>query len=498
MRHVVIIGGGIAGLGAAYKIKRAQDAGAEVSFTVLEQQDRIGGQLWTDRVVDLEGQMIVADGGSDCYMTEKPALHRVAEMIDMATEETGTLDEVKKTFIVKNNKLVEMPDGIMMFAPTKIIPLATTSLYSWPAKFRMVLDFFMPKKKQPAGGLEDESVESLVTRRLGRECLDNLAEAIIGGVNGSDPKTMSVLATYPSLLQMEQDHGSLIRGFLAQRKKVEAMKKKYPSKPGQKRRTFMSSFKRGMGSFADALADAIGQDNIRLGAEVKSLERIDGSYRVTLESGEVMNGDAVICATAGWVASPLMKDFAASAAAILDTIPYSSCATVILAFDGHDAPFDKAWHGILTPAVEHRSVTGISLMSSKWEGRCPEGKVLLRGFIGGPRDPHMLDLTDEEIINLARKTYEELLGLVKDAPIRYAKVFRFPESMPQYTVGHLDRMKALHEIVDSLSGFALAGASYDGVGVPNCLESGEKAASKILDDFNIVLDGDGKPDTRIF
>jgi len=485
-------------LGAAYKIKRAHDAGAEVSYTVLEQQDRVGGQLWTDRVVDDDGQMIVADGGSDCYMTEKPALHRVAETIDMATEETGTLDEVKKTFIVKNDKLVEMPDGIMMFAPTKIIPLATTSLYSWPAKFRMALDFFMPKKKQPATGLEDESVESLVTRRLGRECLDNLAEAIIGGVNGSDPKTMSVLATYPSLLHMEQEHGSLIRGFLAQRKKVEAMKKKYPSKPGQKRRTFMSSFRRGMGSFADALADEIGHDNIRLNAEVKSLERTSGSYRVTLESGEVIQGDAVICATAGWVASPLIRNFAASASAILDTIPFSSCATVILAFDEKDAPFDKAWHGILTPAIEHRSVTGISLMSSKWEGRCPEGKVLLRGFVGGPRSPHMLDLNDEEIINLARATYEELLGLVKDAPIRYAKVFRFPKSMPQYTVGHLDRMKALHMDVDALSGFALAGASYDGVGVPNCLESGEKAATKILGDFNIVLDEDAKPDTRIF
>ena len=502
MKNIIIIGGGVAGLGAAYKIKRAQEAGADVAFTLIEKQDRVGGQLWTDRYIDDHGGEIIVDGGSDSFLTEKPAIHRVAKMLGIFDEEQSSNDDVKKTFIVKKGRLVEMPDGIMMFAPTKILPMATTTLYSWPAKFRMALDFFMPKKKQPAGGLEDESVESLIVRRLGRECLDNLAEAIVGGVNGSDPKTMSVLATYPSLLEMEQEHGSLIKGFLAQRKKVEAIKKKYPPQPGVRRKTFFSSFERGLGSFTDALADAAGRENIHTGAGVKSVQFVDSeqgrTYTVTLEDGTVYSGEGLIIATQAWQTAEFLGSALSQAADVLNTIPNSSCATVVLAFDKEDAPFDKAWHGILTPAVEHRKVTGISLVSSKWLGRCPSDKVLLRGFVGGPRDPQMLDLSDDEIMALARETYEELLGLRKGAPIRYAKVFRFPKSMPQYTVGHLDRMKTLWSIVDPQKGLGLAGAPYKGVGVPNCLQSGEDAVTKVLGDFGIELAEDKQEEKRLF
>lgn len=515
MKEIIIIGGGIAGLGAAYKIKRAQKAGEDVSFTLIEKEERVGGQLWTDRFIDDKGHEIIADGGSDSFMTEKPSIHRVAKMLGMFDEEQSTNDDVKKTFIVKKGKLVEMPDGIMMFAPTKILPMATTSLYSWPAKFRMAVDFFMPKKKQPATGLEDESVESLVVRRLGRECLDNLAEAIVGGVNGSDPKTMSVLATYPSLLEMEQKYGSLIKGFLAQRKKVEAIKKKYPPKPGARRKTFFSSFERGLGSLTDAMADAAGREHMLLGCGVKAVE-IDRDfaeaggtaeindaagkkrYRVTLEDGRVIEGDGLIVATPAWQTAEFFSEALPEAADVLNTIPNSSCGTVVIAFDKEDAPFDKAWHGILTPAVEHRKVTGISLVSSKWLGRCPDDKVLIRGFVGGPRDPEMLDLSDDEIIDLARATYEELLGLRKGAPIRYAKVFRFPRSMPQYTVGHLDRMKELWSLVDPEMGLCLAGAPYKGVGVPNCLQSGEDAATKVLGDFGIELAEDKQEEKRLY
>lgn len=502
MKHIIIIGAGVAGLGAAYKLKRAQDEGADITYTVLEKEDRVGGQLWTDRFIDDEGQEIIADGGSDSFLTQKPGIHRVAKLLGMFDQEQSTNDKVKKTFIIKKGRLVEMPDGIMMFAPTKILPMATTSLYSWPAKFRMALDFVMPRKKQPATGLEDESVESLVVRRLGRECLDNLAEAIIGGVNGSDPKTMSVLATYPSLLEMEQEYGSLIKGFLAQRKKVEAMKKKYPPKPGAKPKTFFSSFEKGLGSFADALADAVGRENIKLNSFVCSVSLRDeeqgGGYTVTLCDGTEYRADGLIIATPSWKTAEYFYESLPAASEILNTIPNSSCATVVLAFDKADAPFNKAWHGILTPAVEHRKVTGISLVSSKWSGRCPDDKVLLRGFVGGPRDPQMLDLSDEEIIDLARSTYEELLGLRKGAPIRYAKVFRFPKSMPQYTVGHLDRMKALWSVIDPHKGLSLAGAPYKGVGVPNCLESGESAVTKVLRDFGIELEEDKQGEQRIF
>lgn len=500
MTHIVVIGAGVAGLGAAYKLKRAADQGLDITYTVIEKSDRVGGQLWTERAIDVDsGQQYVADGGSDSFLTEKPAVHRVARLLGIDAAITGTNDDNKRTFIVKHGKLVEMPDGIMMFAPTKIVPMATTSLYSWPAKFRMALDVVMPPKKQPDNKLVDESVESLVVRRLGRECLDRLAEAIVGGVNGSDPKTMSVLATYPMLLSMEQEHGSLIKGFMAQRKKVEAMKKKYPPKPGTKRRTFFSSFTNGLGSFTDALADAVGRDKILTGRSADSVKHNDSStYEVHLSDGTLITCDGVICACEAWVTSQLIGELSPSASKVLDTIPHSSCATIILGYDKHDVTIDERWHGVLTPAIEERKVTGISLISSKWEGRTPDGKLLLRGFVGGPRDPEIVNHSDEELIELVRENYAELLGVPMSAQPTFQQVFRFPRSMPQYTVGHLDRMAELTGYVQDITGVALAGAAYTGVGVPNCLESGEKAVSKVLRDFGISLAEDTEPEKRVW
>lgn len=489
--HIVIIGAGIAGLGAAYRAMRAAQSGLDIEVTVVEKEDRVGGQLWTDSGTDENGATIIADGGSDSYLTQKPSIKRVAGQLGCPDAIQSTNDANKKTYIIKDGRLVEMPDGIMMFAPTKILPLATSSLYSWPAKFRMLGDVFIPKKKQPEGGFEDESLESLVVRRLGRECLDNLAEAIVGGVNGSDPKTMSIAATYPNLLEMEQEHGSLIMGFLAQRRKVEAMKKTHPLKPGQKPSTFFSSFKGGLGTLTDRLAQAVVEagGTIIRGDGARQIERReDGSFTVTLESGQVLQGDAIISAAPAWESASLLRTIVPAASEVLDTIPHSSCATVVLGFDKADAPFDKHWHGILSPAKEHRSVTGINLVSSKWEGRCPDDKVLIRGFVGGPRDPEVVEKSDEEIIALARNAYEELLGLKPGAALCYSKVFRFPRRMPQYTVGHLSRMAQLDEIIADSRGLALAGAAYKGVGVPNCLESGEAACDKVLADAGIKFE----------
>ena len=501
VRHVVIVGGGIAGLGAAYKIRRAADAGHEVSFTLVEKDDRLGGKIFTDVARDPDGGTYIADGGSDAFLTDKAAVHRVARLLGILDEETGTLDETKKTFIVKDGRLIEMPDGIMMFAPTKVVPMATTSLYSWPAKLRMALDLVLPRKTRWAVGEtaqdHDESVESLVVRRMGRECLDRLAEPLIGGVNGSDPKDMSVAATYPMLLEMEQKHGSLVRGFLEQRRKVEEMKRTYPPRPGAKRRTFFSSFKLGLQFVIDRMADAAGRDRIRTGVSATALRRDGDRWAVTLSTGEVLAADAVIVATEAWAAEALVRKSQPAIADLVGTIPCSSSATVILAFDESDCPFDKRWHGILTPAVEKRSLTGVSLMSSKWPDRAPKGRVLLRGFVGGPRDQEVLLKSDDELIELARTQMVELIGVRPDAQPRYARLFRWEGGMPQYTVGHLDRVDEIERLESGVPGLALAGNAYRGVGVPNALESGERAVTKVLGDFGIALAEDAVEEKRV-
>ncbi|MHB1340515.1 MAG: protoporphyrinogen oxidase [Coriobacteriia bacterium] len=502
MTHVIIIGGGVAGLGAAYKLRRAADAGHDVSFVLVEKDDRLGGKLHTDVAKDPDGGTYIADGGSDSFLTEKPAIHRVAKLLGIFEEETGTNDETKKTFIVKNGRLVEMPDGIMMFAPTKLVPMATTRLYSWPAKFRMALDLVIPRKVRWAEGEtaqdHDESLESFVVRRMGRECLNRLAEPLVGGVNGSDPKDMSLAATYPVLLDMEQKHGSLIGGFLEQKKKVEEMKKKYPSKPGAPRRTFFSSFKPGLQFLTDRMADAAGRENIRTGVAATALERSGDGWRLTLSSGEVLAGDAVIVATEAWAAVPLAAAADARIGELVATIPCSSSATAILAFAEEDCPFDKNWHGILSPMVERRPLTGVSLMSSKWPGRAPEGTVLLRGFLGGPRDQEVLKGSDAELIEIARQQLVELVGVRPDAKPRYAKLFRWDGGMPQYTLGHLDRVDEIEAREAGVRGFGLAGNAYRGVGVPNALESGERAASKVLRDFGIALAEDEVQEQRLY
>ena len=512
--HVAIIGAGIAGLGAALQLKRAAQAGHNISYSIYESDNRIGGQLWTDRPTLPCGGTAIADGGSDSYLTRKaPSMFRVADYMGCADQLIGTDESTKQTFIVKGGKLVPLPDGIMMFAPTKILPMATTRLYSWPAKFRMAADIIMPRKKRPKN--QDESIGSLVRRRLGNECFDRLAEPLVGGINGSDPDTMSTLGTYPMLLDMEDKYGSLILGFLAQRKQIEEMKKKFPPRPGRPS-TFFSSAKQGLDDFTNSMAKTAGLENIFLQSPVTAISRsADGSYQLQISSEagtdsirysgiahdaqgneiadapnpaantQTITANAVIIAAPAWVAGELMQDMAPPAAEILSNIPHSSCATIITAWNEVDADFAKDWHGILAPGIEQQPVTGISLMSSKWAGRAPDGSILIRGFVGGARDNSTHSLPDDELIELCRKTYIDLLGMKLDARPTYAKVFRFPRAMPQYIVGHPDRMEALEAHMQDQPGLAVGGAAYTGVGVPNCMESGEAAAAKILADLNI-------------
>ncbi|MCL2438595.1 MAG: protoporphyrinogen oxidase [Coriobacteriia bacterium] len=531
--HVAVIGAGIAGLGAAYQLKRAADAGHDITYTVYESDARIGGQLWTDRSVLPCGGIAIADGGSDSYLSRKAAsMMRVARYMGTESELIGTDESKKQTFIVKDGKLVPLPDGIMMFAPTKILPMATTKLYSWPAKFRMALDIIMPRRKRAPE--EDESIGSLVRRRLGNECYERLAEPLTGGINGSDPDTMSTLGTYPMLLEMEEKYGSLILGFLAQRKMIEGMKKRHvqqsdtSGKPKRPAPTFFSSSKQGLDDYTSSMAKAIGKKNLKLNTPVTAMRHTsDGRYELTISeeadvdivrysglrydkagnplhsaedagttsgvttghpspsSGKAVIADAVVIAAPAWVAGELLEDLTPEAAEILSNIPHSSCATIITAWSENDAPFDKNWHGILAPGVEKQAVTGISLMSSKWAGRAPDGSILIRGFVGGARDDSTHNLPDDELIELCRKTYVDLLGMKAEAKPTYAKVFRFPRAMPQYIVGHNDRMEALNNYMKDLPGVSLGGAAYTGVGVPNCMESGEEAARKIMREVGI-------------
>lgn len=495
VRQVIIIGGGAAGLAAAYKVRRAAEAGYDVDCLLLEKGDRLGGKLRTDIISGAGGGEYVVDGGSDAFVAAKPAVRRVAGMLGIADEIVPAREENKKTLIVKGHRLIEVPDGIMMFAPTKIVPFATTSLYSWPAKFRMALDLVLPRKSRWAPGESardhDESLESFVVRRMGREALDRLAEPLVGGVHASDPARMSLAATFPNFLEMEQEHGSLILGFLAERKRREEARRRHPAPPGGKPWAFFNSFERGMQRITDALGEAVGPERIMTGVAASSLDRLaDGRWRVELDTGEALEADAVVVATEAWAASDLLAGVDPEAADLLASIPYSSSATVPMAFRAEDCPFDRGWFGILCPLVEKRSVLALTLSSSKWPDRAPGDRVLLRGFIGGPQNQHLMELTDAEMIESVRREMVELLGIEPDAQPVFAEVYRWERAMPQYTLGHLDRVSAIERRLDALTGIALAGGAYHGVGIPNCIESGEAAVTKLFAEWGIVSEED--------
>jgi len=490
VKKVIVIGGGAAGLGAAYKIRRAAEAGVDVDCVLVDRGERLGGKLASDIVHDAEGNEYVVDGGSDAFVSGKPAIARIAKLLGIADEMVPAREENKKTLIVKGKRLIEMPDGIMMFAPTKLVPLATTALYSWPAKFRMALDLVLPRKVRWAPGEtaqdHDETLESFVVRRMGHECLDRLAEPLVGGVHASAPADMSLAATFPNFLEMEQKFGSLILGFLDQRKQREEMRKKYPPKPGAKPWAFFNTFRRGMQVLTDGMADAIGRERTRTGVEATALERSDDTWRVTLSTGEVLEGDAVIVATEGWAAEKLVRGVDGQIADLLASIPYSSSATVPMAFRAEDCPADLKWFGILSPMVEKRPILAVTLSSSKWPDRCPDGRVLLRGFIGGPTNQHLLEAGDAELIETVRAQIVDLLGMAPDARPVYSRVYRWNGGMPQYTLGHLDRVDRIEALSSQVAGFALAGGAYRGVGVPNCIESGERAVTKVLGELGFA------------
>ncbi len=392
-----------------------------------------------------------------------------------------------------------MPDGVMMFAPTKFVPFATTGLFSWSGKIRMAMDLFIPSKDVASGEFNDETLESFVVRRMGRECLDRLAEPLVGGVHASDPKQMSLAATFPRLLEMEQNYGSLLKAFIATRRKVEEMRRKYPPKPGEKPRTFFTSFVNGMQQLTDSMADAAGRKSIHTGAAVTSLRRTSGNgWRASLSGGSSVDGNAVIIATESWAAELLVRPHDDAIADALANIPTSSSATVSIAFDEREVGFDLNAFGVLCPLVEGRALMAATYSSTKWPGRAPAGKVLLRGFVGGPHNQEIVKGSNEELVQTVLAEFRDILGLNPFAKPLFSRVFWWHRGMPQYTLGHLDRVTLIENHSAQIPGLALAGGCYRGVGVPNCIESGEKAVSKILREWEINLHEDHVEEKRYY
>jgi protoporphyrinogen/coproporphyrinogen III oxidase len=431
-----------------------------VEVTVLERGEHLGGSL---RTVVRDG--FVMETGTDSFLTEKPWAAELARRLGLESELIPTRAEFRKTYVVRGGRLVEIPVGFSLLAPMHLWPVITSPLFSPWGKLRIALEPMIPRRNDAS----DESLSSFVTRRLGREVLDRVAQPLAGGIYTADPKELSMSATMPRFVEMERRHGSLRRGMRA----AEAARTAQQRGTSGARWSLFLTLRDGVSALPDALASRL-EGSIRRGADVASVERELDGWRLALADGSQVDADVLICSAPAFTAARLLRRIESRLADHLGYISYASAATVNLTWHRADFPKPPDAFGFVVPSIEHRKIIAGSFSSLKFEGRAPEGFVLARVFLGGVLQSDMMKLSDDEMVAAARDEFRELLG-VTAAP-GMTVVQRWPAAMPQYKVAHLDRVALIEEVAAHIPDLFLAGAAYRGVGVPDCVHSGENAA----------------------
>lgn len=472
MPKIIIIGGGIAGLAAAVHLKSGAKAyDKTVDITLLEKNNRLGGKILTEKIDNY-----LIEGGPDSFLPEKVWSVNLAKHLGLEPDMLPSNDQFKGTFIYSGKQLHSLPEGVMLMVPTSFWPMAKSNLISWPGKMRMGMEVFVPKRRER----EDESLASFVTRRLGRECLEKIAEPLVAGIHTSNPDNMSVLATFPRFVQMEQKSGSLIRGMIASMKnRTHATHNGPPPKSAAPKMTFVMSFKNGMDTLSQACVDRIGMDSIRTNASVKTIEPKGKGYSVALESGETLEADYVMIASAAYEAANMVKGFDASLAAQMNRIEWSSSGTVTVAFRKDDVKVPLNGFGFIVPRVEGRRVNAATYSSIKWSFRAPDDMVQIRVFVGGGHHEELIhDLDDAGMVKTVLEELDTIVGIKANA--QFSKVYRWRRGMPKYTVGHLDRISLLDRTLATHPGLHVIGCSYKGIGIGDCVHEAQIAAEKIL------------------
>jgi protoporphyrinogen/coproporphyrinogen III oxidase len=478
--RTAILGGGIAGLAAAYELEKARAAGADVEYTLFEARERLGGSLASGIV-----NGAVLEYGPDSFLTEKPAAAELCRELGLADQLTPSNDGARKTFIVVRNRLVPLPDGLMFLIPTKLIPTATTRLFSLGTKIRMGLELLHP----PRPGVADESVAALVERHFGPEAVDRLADPLLSGIYGGDATQLSARTVLPKLVEMEAQFGSLTRGMLAahrqMRARVAAAQRQGVPPGGVVRRGsrgIFTTLRGGMQQLVDAVEARLQPNWIRRSTPVEAVERTANGWTVTA-GGSTRIYDAVIMASPAWVVGALLRGVDPVLSEELTAIPYSSSITVNLIYDETQLGGLPEGFGFLVPASEGRSMLACTFAHRKFLGRTPTGKVVLRAFLGGMKNEELMNESDDVLIGTVRRELTQILGeriVDRGALPEHAQVSRWRRAMAQYAVGHQERMQRIKARAVELPGLKLAGNAYDGIGIPDCIRLGRQAAKELV------------------
>jgi oxygen-dependent protoporphyrinogen oxidase len=488
--RIAIIGGGISGLAAAHRLSELQPQAQVVLF---EASDRLGGVLKTEL---RDGYLI--EHAADMFITNPPWAVELCRRIGLADELIATSDQHRKAFVVHRGRLVPVPEGFTLLQPVRARPVIKTPLLSWRGKLRLGMEYFVPRRRAhtsanptsqradaesgpPSATIDDESLASFARRRLGREAYERLVQPLVAGIYTADPERLSLAATLPRFLEMEQEYRSLIRAAWEQRKARPRMKTEPPRKDdsGIRYGMFMAP-RRGMASLVGALTAKLGGVEVRLRTPVSRVERsTDGRWRVlTAGAPSVEHFDALIIAAPAPAAADLLANVDRDLTRELRHIEYAGSAVVCIAYPRSQIEHRLDGFGLVVPAVEKRRIIATSFASVKFAGRAPDDRVLFRVFIGGALQPELLKLSDEQLQRLVRDELAELLG-ARGQP-DFAIVARWSGVMPQYHVGHLDRVARIESRVEKLLGLQLAGNAYHGVGIPHCIHSGQRAAERLF------------------
>jgi oxygen-dependent protoporphyrinogen oxidase len=463
--HVAVVGGGITGLAAAHRVLELRGAGSNPArVEIFEAGDRLGGVIGTSR---RDG--FVFEQGPDAMITEKPWALDLIQRLGMSEQLIGTQEQHRRSFIVRKGKLHPTPAGFYLLAPGRLWPLVTTPLMSPLGKLRVGLDLILPARKDTS----DESLGQFVQRRLGREAFQAMAQPMISAIYGGDPMRLSLQATFPRFREMERRHGSLVRAMWHAARKPK-LKESESGEASGARYGMFASLAGGLQELTTELSRRIPASGHHLGVKIESVRRTRrGRWTLDWETGSA-EFDAVILAVPAPRAGEMLRQLDPDLARRLGFVRYGTSATVGVAYSEANVRHHLDGFGLVIPAREGMSMLGCTFAHRKFAGRAPDGTVLLRAIHGETSSV----LTDEDLVEATRRDLSRLLG-IQGEPM-FSQVTRYPESLPQYGLGHLDLVDEIEARVGNYAGLALAGNAYRGVGIPDCVHSGEVAAGEIL------------------
>jgi protoporphyrinogen/coproporphyrinogen III oxidase len=447
---VLIVGGGISGLATAYFLSTFG-----IPSTIVEKSNRLGGLIRTDSV---EGCQLEA--GPDSYLAAKAAVTDLArELGDLETQIIGSNDRQRRIFVVRSGKLVPLPKGIVMIAPSQWFPILTSELFNAKTKLRFVTETFTPPRQRT----DDVPVSELVRDHFGQEVLEYVAEPLLAGVYGGDSASLSAKSVLPRFIDYERRYGSLIRGVRQERRR---------SPTG----SIFLSFRGGMQSLTDALIGAIARSTNILHAEASHVEAIANRWRARI-GDESIETDHIVLACPAHTSARLLENAAPALARELGAIPYSSAILATLIYDRSKVRQPLNGFGFLVPRSERRTISAATWITTKFPSRGPEHLAALRGFIVDPEATQLLNTPQETISRLVHADLEKLMH-IHSMPI-FASIHSWPDSMPQYLLGHVQRRMRIAALVGDTAGLHLVGNAYDGVGIPDCVALAKQAANRI-------------------